>query len=249
MDAALGTRHVACESAFNVRDLGGYPTADGSRTKWGTVYRADGLHRASVEDVERLGGLGWRTVIDLRTFAELEQGAFRCEGTEVVHLPVLGQVWDTTEIDHETDPVEYLVARYLEMVTEGAVAFATAFEILSAPGRRPAVFHCSAGKDRTGVLAALVLAAVGVDDHVIASDYALSAAAMQRIVEWYGRNEPGRTDVMAQQPRALLACPAEAMLEFLARLRQRHGTVNEYLLGAGVPAAALARLRAQLVVG
>lgn len=249
MDVALGTRHVACQSAFNVRDLGGYPTADGSRTRWGTVYRAAGLHRASAQDVDRLGGLGWRTVIDLRSFAEVEQGTFRCEGTEVVHLPVLSEVWDTMVIDHEADPVEYLVAGYLEMAAEGAVAFAAAFEILAAPGRRPAVFHCSAGKDRTGVLAALVLAAVGVDDHGIARDYALSAAAMQRIVDWYGRNAPGRADVMARQPEVLLACPADAMLKFLARLRERHGTVDEYLLTAGVPAAALARLRAQLVVG
>lgn len=178
MEAAVGSRHVVCDGAFNVRDLGGYPTADGSRTKLGTVYRADGLHRASADDVQRLGELGWRTVLDLRTLSELEHGEFRCPGTEVVHLPVLKETWDIAGVDHDTDPVEYLVDRYLEMLDQGAVAFASAFDILAAPGRRPVVFHCSAGKDRAGVLAALLLAAVGVADKIIAADYALSGTAI-----------------------------------------------------------------------
>ncbi len=72
---------------------------------------------------------------------------------------------------------------------------------------------------------------------------------MQRILDWYAREDPDRIDQMAQQPHLLLSSPAEAMLEFLARLGELHGSVAEYLLAAGVPEAALARLRAQLVVG
>lgn len=246
MDTAVGTRHVECDGAFNIRDLGGYPTADGSTTRWQTIYRADGLHRVGEEAARRLRELGWQTVLDLRTFGEVELGTFRGDGPEVVHLPVLQEIWDVALVDAATDPVAFLVDRYLEMLDVGHGAFSAAFEILAAPGRRPAVFHCSAGKDRTGVLAAMVLSLAGVPDEVIATDYALSAAAMDRMLEWYRINQPEVIDRTAQQPAAFLSCPAAAMLGFLARVREQHRSLEHYLVDAGTAPEAIADLRAQL---
>lgn len=247
VEAAITSRHIRCDGAFNIRDLGGYATVDGGTTVWGSLYRADGLHRITVAAGEGLLDLGWRTVLDLRTVAEVEAGAYRHAGADVIHLPVLREVWDAELIAAEHEAVDFLVERYVEMLDEGATAIATAIEILAVPDRRPAVFHCSAGKDRTGVLAALVLSLIGVPDDVIAQDYALSALAMDKLVGWYRENHPELVDHMVRQPTQMLDCPAEAMLVFLERLRAEHGSVTGYLLAAGTARIAMDELRTALV--
>lgn len=248
MDTATARRHIACEGAFNLRDLGGYPTETGEVTRWATLYRADGLHRVGSDAAAGLAVLGWKTVLDLRTIAEVEAGAYRAEGVQVIHLPVLRETW-SADARSDTDPVSFLVERYLEMLDHGADAIATAVAILGVPGRLPAVFHCAAGKDRTGVLAALVLAVAGLADETIAADYALSVSAMDRIVSWYRSTQPEVVDRMVDQPQQLLACPAEAMLEFLGQLRNRYGSVEDYLIQAGASSATITALRNQLVDG
>jgi protein tyrosine/serine phosphatase len=108
------------------------------------------------------------------------------------------------------------------------------------------VFHCSAGKDRTGVLAAVLLSLLGVADVVIAEDYGLSAAAMEKLDEWQ-RAQPEAGDAMVLQPKTFLACPPQAMLTFLAQLRERFGSVEGYVREVGVPASTVGRLRATLL--
>jgi protein tyrosine/serine phosphatase len=249
MSVLSGDRHIVCEGAFNVRDLGGYAAADGRSVRWQTLYRADGLHRIPPEAASAVAPLRWRTILDLRTAGEFAGGAFlHAEGAEVIHLPVIRQPWDTTAVgDHE--PAEFLAARYLDMLDEGVDALTTAVGILASRERLPAVFHCSAGKDRTGVLAALVLSVVGVADEQIADDYQLSAGAMDRLVAWLEADRPDVVDHMAQQPKAFLACPPEAMLLFLEQLRLRFGSAEGYLRASGVEAATLDRLRDVLLEG
>ncbi|MDQ3385652.1 MAG: tyrosine-protein phosphatase [Actinomycetota bacterium] len=240
------TRHVACDGAFNLRDLGGYPTADGRSVRWQVLYRADGLHRIPASTTSSLEHLGWRTVLDLRTSGEVDAGAFRAAGIEVIHLPVLRATWGVPEVT-DVEPVAFLSTHYLRMLDEGAGAIAAAFEILASPARLPAVFHCSAGKDRTGVVAALVLAVLGVPDDVIAADYHLSATAVEQLVAWLVATQPDRREEMARQPKAFLSCPPEAMLTFLDELRLRHGSVEAYLTAIGVAPASLDRLRDSLL--
>ena len=95
--------------------------------------------------------------------------------------------------------------------------------LLADPDRVPAVFHCAAGKDRTGVLAALVLSLLGVDDTVIATDYGLSRLGMEKMVEYIRVTYPDRFDTMADQPAAFLGAPEAAMALFLDDLRAAHG--------------------------
>jgi protein-tyrosine phosphatase len=200
---ARPSRHVECKGAFNVRDLGGYRTVDDRTIRWRTIFRADGLHCVPGTSETALAELGWRTVIDLRSAAETEVGTYRCDGVEVVHLPVLRETWDPAMFVDDGDHVGFLVERYLEMLDEGAPAFAASVEILAASDRLPAVFHCSAGKDRTGVLASLVLAVLGVADHQIAADYHLSALAMDQLVAWLVENRPDLVDVPGPSGRGL----------------------------------------------
>jgi protein-tyrosine phosphatase len=109
------------------------------------------------------------------------------------------------------------------------------------------VFHCAAGKDRTGVLAALVLSLLGVDDDVIATDYGLSRLGMDRMLAYVRANHPERADTMSDQPAAFLDAPEAAMRLFLDDLRARHGSVEAYAASVGADAAVVEALRANLL--
>jgi protein tyrosine/serine phosphatase len=168
----------------------------------------------------------------------------------VLHLPILHDTWDAkVSTEANRAPITFLADRYLEMTEIGSVAIAGAFEVLASPQRLPVAFHCSAGKDRTGVLAALVLAALGVDDAQIAEDYALSARAMDKLVAWMSDHRAEVAEQMVRQHAALLSCPPEAILLFLEELRARHGGVRLYLGDIGVGRATIEALQDNLLEG
>jgi protein-tyrosine phosphatase len=96
------------------------------------------------------------------------------------------------------------------------------------------VFHCAAGKDRTGVVAAVLLGVLGVGDDDIADDYSLSRLGMTRFKEWIVDNFPEAADAMSKQPDAFLAAPVEAMHLFLDRVRDTFGSFDAYVAGLGV---------------
>jgi protein-tyrosine phosphatase len=242
---------VVLENSFNFRDVGDLPTADGRRVRTGMVFRADGLNRLDDADVARLAPIGLRTIVDLRTTPERDGYGVAPEalGATVHHLPVIEVLWPHDGAD-EAHPVDYLVARYLEMTTGvGATAISGVLRLLSQvdPDHCPAVFHCSAGKDRTGVVAAVLQSVLGVPDDVITEDYHRTAVAMERLVEWVRRMHPDAVDSMADQPAVFLACPPEAMSGFLSGVAERHGSVLDYVRSIGVTDDEIASLRARLV--
>lgn len=239
------SRHVSHDLVFNLRDLGGYPTVDGRTTRWGRVFRGDGLHRLAAADCASLGLV---TVLDLRTEREIdERGRLDVDGIDWHHLPVLQATWDPDWATPDVSAERFLADRYLTMLGEGAEALGRALHVLADPERVPAAFHCAAGKDRTGVLAALLLSLLGVDDDTIAADYGLSRLGMDKLVEWIRVAYPERLDTMADQPSAFLEAPDDAMHLFLADLRAHHGSVEAYAASVGVGADVLASLRATLL--
>ena len=239
------SRHVAHDLVFNLRDLGGYHTADGRTTRWGRLFRGDGLHRLGAADVAALGLV---TVLDLRTEREVaERGRLDAEGLDWHHLPVLRETWDPSWATPDVTPARFLADRYLVMLAEGEEALGRALQVLADAHRLPAAFHCAAGKDRTGVLAALVLSLLGVDDDTIAADYGLSRLGMDRLVEWVRVTYPERLDTMADQPKAFLEAPDEAMHLFLADLRDRHGSVAAYAASVGAGPEVVDALRGNLL--
>src|SRR5215203_650688 len=169
-------RLIELEAVHNFRDLGGYPARGGTITRWHQLYRADGLYRMSAADIETVRALGLRTVVDLRSDAEIEKwGTFPRTAIEVTfaHHAVIDQTWDHEGHEDQTDH-EFLVWAYREMLAVGSPRFARAIEALAQPGALPAVFHCAAGKDRTGLLAALLLESLGVPRSVVLADYELT---------------------------------------------------------------------------
>jgi protein-tyrosine phosphatase len=245
-------RVIALETAFNVRDLGGYPASDGRTVRWRTLYRADALHRITDDEVALLGQRGVRTALDLRSDAEVERGQLPAErlGLTLHHLPVLGGGWAIGDLDLEGEPGAVLSALYVDMLVVGAPALREALELLASDGALPALFHCSAGKDRTGVLAAIVLSLLGVHRDVVVADYALTGRSMERMLAATRERRsasPDWTETLQGQPSAFVTAPAEAMDGFLDRVDELHGGVEGYVASIGVDPEVTDRLRATLL--
>lgn len=247
-------RLVPLESVFNLRDLGGYATADGRTVAWGRLYRSDQLHAVAGRDLDLVRSLGLRTVLDLRTEGERAEGAFPVASHPVAlhHLPVLARTWHEEEVDALAELVDravpYLVARYLDLLDEGGPVLAAAVDLMATSGTQPLVFHCAAGKDRTGVLAALVLGVLGVSDDDIVADYVLSADAMARRLAWLQRTDPTAAAVMASQPAGWLAAPSDVMHTVLRHVREVHDGAEGYLVDHGVDRSTVECLREAVLV-
>jgi protein-tyrosine phosphatase len=242
------TRHVELDGCCNFRDLGGYPTTDGRRTRWRRLFRADGLTALTEADLERFVELGIRTVLDLRTGVEVEaRGRFRHDdaGIEYHHLP-LTDTLPGAEQSADWDDTGFVSARYTGMLVEGIDSIGRALGVLADPANLPAVFHCSVGKDRTGVLAAVVLGLLGVPEEVIVEDYALSKAAMERLLERFRRDYPESADVVAGFAPVILSVEPASMRGFLAGLHATYGSFAGLAEAAGL-GPALGALRAELL--
>jgi len=251
-------RLVRLKHVHNLRDLGGYPTEGGRQTRWRTLFRADGVYRLSWDhvdvaaDLEIVRALGLHTVIDLRRDEELEQrGRFPADelGAQWHHLSVMDLTWDREDPRLQGSVEDFLTSQYLDMLDHAVDRYARAIRLLALPGAMPALFHCAAGKDRTGLLAALVLGALGVPDDVIVADYALTAEAMERMKAWAEIVSPEWAASFKDQPAAHLAAEPGAMANVLRALEAEHGTVRAYVRSIGVPESALADLESTLLVG
>ncbi len=241
-------RSLVFECVFNVRDLGGLPTEEGRRIRSGCLFRADGVHRLADDDLERARALGLRTVVDLRTSGEIERSSrFPIDRYPVAwhHLPILERMWSEDELVATTGAADFLRDRYLDMLRSGAPSIATIVELV-AEGT-PLLFHCAAGKDRTGVVAAVLLSLAGVPHEEIAVDYHATAGAMAAFVDWLTVAHPEAMDSMTSQPPEYLEAPREAMVGFLERVEQRFGSIEGYVRGLGVDPSTIDRLRATVV--
>ncbi|MEU0540490.1 tyrosine-protein phosphatase [Nocardia sp. NPDC005978] len=246
-----GQRWVEFAQIDNVRDLGGLPVITGGVTRFGMVLRSSTLQQATAADLRKLlEPLGLRTVIDLRLPDEVERegyGPVAGSGVRIANLPIRKSpqsslaardlVPDKTRVDL-TDLYGQLLAGSGEHIVE-------AVRLIIDPERRSVLFHCAAGKDRTGVLAAVLLDAVGVEHEAIAHDYVLTNERMQRV-----RDRLDALPSYAGLPPAntgILAITADVMLRFLANLHADHGGAAAWLRANGLTAAELDRLRDTLV--
>jgi protein-tyrosine phosphatase len=238
-------RHIALEGAVNFRDLGGYVTSNGQRTRWRVLFRADGLGELTEADLAVVRELGIRTVVDLRSGYEVEQSRFNVDAHPVGfhHFPFIDQLPDVEEWDRRPG---LLAAQYKEMLDDAGPQIVSALEVLADPAAHPAVFHCTAGKDRTGLLSALVLSLLGVPEESVVDDYALSGAPMERLRAKLILKYPDGKDVIADIDEVFSADPAN-MVELFAYLRERYGTLEAYAAKVGVTEEIVAGLRSSLL--
>jgi protein-tyrosine phosphatase len=234
---------IPLTGAVNFRDLGGHRTPDGT-VRTGRVYRSDSLAYLEQDEADWLGaGLGVQVVLDLRSDQEVEDlplNRLETAGITVRRIPLLDGLHADAE-DFEWHALT-LVGLYELMLDRCAAGFAEATRVVADSAHHPMVFMCAAGKDRTGVLAALVLATVGVEDETIALDYARTAAAIDVIRARLAGRANSR-----EVPEQFLAVEAETMRDLLAGLRARHGSVPGYLAAAGLEPGVADALRAGLV--
>jgi protein-tyrosine phosphatase len=245
-DADLASRAVLFDRVFNVRDLGGLPLSGGGEVRRGVVYRADGVHRLTGDDLEAALTLGLRSVIDLRTEDEVARGRFPVDAYSVDwhHLPVMRRIWSDDELVASSGAADFLRDRYLDMLSGGGEALAAAVTVVAEGG--PTLFHCAAGKDRTGVLAAMLLGLLEVPRDFIAADYHASAAAMVDFVDWLTVEFPEALDSMTSQPPEYLEAPPEAMYGFLEEIDERYGSMEGLALHLGVTPTTIDQLRTAL---
>jgi hypothetical protein len=248
-------RHIPFEACFNFRDLGGYPTRDGKRVRWRTLYRADTLHRLTAHDAGTFAALGVRTVIDLRSGTEVsDYGRVREDAGSFAwhHSPMLDNL-RLRPVDGEPPPpptVDLLPPGefYMQIVEEFRASVGFAFKLLAADRALPAVFHCTGGRDRTGMVAALMLELLGVPDDVIVDDYLLTKKAGERSMAWVEANEPELAALVAQIPPEARELRGEVILGFLERVRTGYGSASGFLSSTGVTAGEQESLMRRLIV-
>jgi len=243
-------RRLRWEACLNVRDVGGYPTLDNRRTRWGALVRADTLSRLTAAGQAALVDYGVRTVLDLRFPGEAARDIhpFR-EASGSPEMPVYVNVPVNSGRDPSTDVQVFAAFSAVRTRADGyavdvefnRVAFARMLTAMASAPPGGIVVHCHAGKDRTGIVVALTLALVGVPEEVIAEDYALTAAYL---MEHYERlpDDALRRELVGD----LEGTTAETMLATLGRVRERHGGAEAYLVGGGATAEDLAALRRRL---
>ena len=243
-------RNVALTGVFNFRDLGGYETADGRSLRWHTLFRADGLDRLTPDDVEVLRPYGLRTVVDLRMPHELEQrGRFPVDAYPVTfhHVSVMDITWDRdAALLDERPAADFLHDQYGRMLAENGHRYAEALRLLAAPDAVPAVFHCAAGKDRTGLLAMLILGTLGVDHADIVEDYALTSTAMGSF-RALAERDPRVAEGLVKIPSMFFAADPEAMSRVLSDVEAAHGSVRAFVRTIGITPAEIASLEDNLL--
>ena len=259
------------EALRNARDLGGLPIAGGGETRFGAIVRSDTLRQLTPTGWSALRGYGVRTVVDLRFQVEIEANEplaagpgglsrehhrhrFHADGRPAELLTVavsvlgepddkLGEHFDGLSRAQPT-PAASTRAVYLEMLELFRPRFAAAVAAVADAAEGGVLVHCHAGKDRTGLVVALLLDVTGVDPSAIAADYGLSAANLATsLAAWVDDTD----DADDREHRGRVgASPEQAMLDVLETLGDRYGGSVQYLLGSGLTEDDLVRVRARL---
>ncbi|MGC4105068.1 MAG: tyrosine-protein phosphatase [Thermomicrobiales bacterium] len=241
--SGLDPREWALEGVTNFRDLGGLMNRNGQTVRRERVFRSDALARLTPVDLDRLAGISIRTLIDLRSPAEIARtgpSPLVERGTTVVHAPV-------TDVDASPEALDDkpLAEMYAAFLVHGQASYRTVFGTLAATDDLPAVIHCAAGKDRTGVAVALLLRLLEVDDALIVDDYTITDRNMRRMVQgWMASNPELASQAEGLKiPEQLIRAQAETMQTFLLALDATYGSAEGYLHAAGVGRDEIATIR------
>jgi protein-tyrosine phosphatase len=240
-------RHLPVEGSYNIRDLGGYPTQDGRTTRPGILIRAGNLAQVTPAGAQQLLGFGAKTIIDIRDEWEVEKypDVFaQSPAVKYANVPFIGNSLSSGEIwkarTQTCNRLDGLYEIFLDACQPQVAAIITAL----AESEPAAVFHCHAGKDRTGLVSALLLGAAGVPAQVIAEDYAETSRQINELVAgWRAAAQKEGQDM--QKFERDTGAVAETMLSTLNHLEQRYGGVTNYLLQCGVSQRQLTELLAR----
>lgn len=240
--ALLAERHLALEGTFNFRDLGGYPTKDGKHIKWGKLFRSDDLHGLTPADKVYLGSIPIVSVVDFRAQQEADNAPDRLPSADTRYYPLPIAPGDMSDVSVFGELTSEKISGLMEQMNvqfvstpEFVARYREFFRILQDGGNIPLVFHCSAGKDRTGMGAALILSALGVDEGIIMGDYLLSNEyIISKYASYIGSNP---------ELEPLFSVRREYLQAGMDEIRGRYGSVEAFLTGElGVDLASFRRM-------
>jgi protein-tyrosine phosphatase len=242
-------RYLAWDACYNIREVGGYPTGNGALTRWQALVRADNLNRLSPEGQAALRDYGVRTIIDLRLASELErhpnpfaaqQGA---DGVpRYLNLPI-----HDVETNAALDAATSMQEEYIAIVTMNKRLIAEVIKAVAAGLEEGLVLvHCHGGKDRTGIIVALLLTLVGVPRETIVEDYALSETLLEPVHSAWLEEQSRTQGRPIERPRWMYSRP-ETMVGVLDYLDREYGDIEGYLKAAGVTNAEIAQIRRYLM--
>ena len=225
----------------NTRDLGGYAARSGRITGWRRFLRSDGLHNLTPEDQRSLWEYGVRLVVDLRTPEEISRQPDRweaCPELKSLGVPMLDRINSSFFQGRLPDTMSEMYCSLLDSPSgkEAVRQVFTAF--MEAEGG--VLYHCTAGKDRTGVISMLLLKLAGVPDEAVIADYAATQGYMEKI---FAEQRKALLKAGHSIPDHVLASQPEEMARTLSHLTGRYGTVEQYLAGCGLSPTQLCRLR------
>jgi protein-tyrosine phosphatase len=236
-------RNLSWDGCLNVRDLGELQIEGGGITKSGAVLRADSIRKLTDAGWQALLKFGVACILDLRFHSELADDPPRDVPLDVIHISVLpepdAEVWREMDAigDAQADPATGTRAVYLEFLERYGPKFAEAVDAVANAPEGPVVIHCVGGKDRTGLVSALILRLAGVSIADVAADYALSEENLRsEAAEWIGM---ATTHEERSHRERRSHTPAQAMIGVLEELERKYGSVAGYLRVNGSSESAL----------
>ncbi len=246
------SRQIDFEKVINFRDIGGYRTREGRSVAWRRLFRSAELRHLSENDLEKLRGeIGLTSVLDLRNSYEVEhqgRGLLGAAGFKYYNVPFISGDGGQEKKVPSYEGFHSMGEFYVHLIRQNDFnrQVIAALEIVAEPANHPLVFHCAAGKDRTGILAAVLLGALGVSDDDIQQDYCLSALHMEMVRDRL-KNAPKLSAGVPDLPDFAWEATAESMALLLTALRREYGPMKDYLSTHGAAPSLLKRLRAVLL--
>ncbi len=246
----VAERRLPFDGLINFRDIGGYDTEGGGRTRWGLLFRSDSLHYLSAEGLAAFDALGVETIFDLRRDDERDQGPGPRPFVPMTFPGGRIDDADPSTLSDRRSGERWLLEDYLAMLARAGGVIGALCRRLADPAVGPAVVHCWGGKDRTGLTIAVLLRALGVPRETVLDDYALSASytppeRLAKVVALFGTQ-----GIPAPAAEGMLSSPRWVMAEVLDVLERDHAGAESFLVQEGsMSAEAIGLLRSRLVEG
>ncbi|MBR3158658.1 MAG: tyrosine-protein phosphatase [Atopobiaceae bacterium] len=234
------------DGACNVRELGGHPTANGEQTLFHRFLRSDSLSMLTARDERFLYDYGVRAILDLRDPSEVADDPDRPIGPDVVsaNIPLLSyNLADTDQASLMNDPENISMANMYRLILENYEAVRACMRFIADAPEGCVLFHCAVGKDRTGVLAMLLLSLAGVDKWDIVADYVQTRPNLMRSPVWHAQWE----DYSLRKWRPILDSQADVIEQTYDLMNDEHEGVENFLLECGVRDEDVAAVRRRLV--
>lgn len=242
-------RELSIDGLANVRDLGGLRTRDGKQIRPGVVVRSDNPRGLTDQGhIDLMAVVGPRTVIDLRIEVEVEHDGYAItdESVTVVNFPML-PLSGVNQEQIDAGAFDNLIDDYMGQIETNGDSVLATLRTIASPQSHPIMYHCTAGKDRTGIVTAMLLDILGVDHGDIAADYHLTTANMAPIIERIRTAPVYKDNGLAFAPAWIFSSDPETMLAFLDRMSAKYGNAEGWALQRGLTPSEIAAIREHLL--